>query len=374
MGWCARWGVRQAGLWAVSLILLLRSGECVENLRALRAKHAQVLTSARPVCTVPENERQTVRAFMGAMAVASPDPTGKFSGRRQDMRDTWFPSTKAGLDDFQKRTGIVLRMVMGSKGLLDDERVAMQQEADKHGPFLWLPIKEQYKELYAKTQSFLSIVTCHYDAQWIVKVDDDIYISLEKVPALLEQWERKGVGYAGCFEHKWGYADSPHHASYYKGDGTKFAVGPFYAIDGKLATAVQRANLPLRFFTNEDVGTSNMMKVLDVEWTHDGRVCAAGCHANAVGIVVHSTNPAYRGACTASELKDDSTHRMSTCFNRLHQECSAIQDWQPGFEAAYEDLKPWTDWAEEEQIELDAQDAAREAAAKAAGRRQMLAA
>ena len=61
------------------------------------------------------------------------------------------------------------------------------------------------------------------------------------------------AGYAGCYEHKWGYADSPHHASYYKGDGTKFAVGPFYAIDGKLATTVQRANLPLRFFTNEGV-------------------------------------------------------------------------------------------------------------------------
>ena len=59
------------------------------------------------------------------------------------------------------------------------------------------------------------------------------------------------AGYAGCFEHKWGYADSPHHASYYKGDGTKFAVGPFYAVDGSLATAVSRANLPLRFFTNE---------------------------------------------------------------------------------------------------------------------------
>ena len=79
-------------------------------------------------------------------------------------------------------------------------------------------------------------------------------------------------------------------------------------------------------------------------------------------------------ACTAQELKDDNMHRMSTCFNRLHQECSAIKDWQPGFEAAYEDLKPWTDWAEEEQLELDAQDAAREAAAKAAGRRHMLAA
>ncbi len=42
---------------------------------------------------------------------------------------------------FQKRTGIVLRMVMGSKGLTDEERVGMQQEADKYGPFLWLPIK-----------------------------------------------------------------------------------------------------------------------------------------------------------------------------------------------------------------------------------------
>ncbi len=54
--------------------------------------------------------------------------------------------------------------------------------------------QEQYKELYAKTQSFWSIVTCLYDAEWIVKVDDDIYIALEKVPALLEQWDRKAVG------------------------------------------------------------------------------------------------------------------------------------------------------------------------------------
>ncbi len=33
-------------------------------------------------------------------AVASPDPTGKFSGRRQDMRDTWFPTSKAALDEY----------------------------------------------------------------------------------------------------------------------------------------------------------------------------------------------------------------------------------------------------------------------------------
>ena len=55
-------------------------------------------------------------------------------------------------------------------------------------------VQEQYKELYAKTQSFWSIVTCLYDAEWIVKVDDDIYIALEKVPALLQQWDRKAVG------------------------------------------------------------------------------------------------------------------------------------------------------------------------------------
>lgn len=45
------------------------------------------------------------------------------------------------------------------------------------------------------------------------------------------------------------------------------------------------------------------MKVLDVEWSHDGRVCAAGCHANAVGIVVHSTNPAYRGVSLLFPLR-----------------------------------------------------------------------
>ncbi len=65
---------------------------------------------------------------------------------------------------------------------------------------------------------------------------------------------------------------------------------------------------------------------------------------------------------------------MSTCMFRLHEECSAITDWQSTFENSFLDLKPWTDWAEEEQIELDAQDAAREAAAaaKATGHRQLL--
>ena len=67
---------------------------------------------------------------------------------------------------------------------------------------------------------------------------------------------------------------------------------------------------------------------------------------------------------------------MSTCLMRLHQECSAIKDWQKVFEDSFLDLKPWTDWAEEEQVELDAQDAAREAAAAEAAKttrtRQML--
>ena len=88
-------------------------------------------------------------------------------------------------------------------------------------------IQEQYKELYAKTQSFWSIVTCQYDAEWIVKVDDDIYIGLEKVPALLQQWDRKGVGEPSKAAH-------PQASIAMECIGANADSGPWYRVHGSV--------------------------------------------------------------------------------------------------------------------------------------------
>lgn len=46
----------------------------------------------------------------------------------------------------------------------------------------------------------LQAVTQRYDPQYIVKVDDDVYLRLDRVPAAVAQWRQAQADYLGCFK------------------------------------------------------------------------------------------------------------------------------------------------------------------------------
>ena len=151
--------------------------------------------------------------------------------------------------------------------------------------------QDHYKTLAFKTLAFWQLVIEQYNARYIIKVDDDNYVRLDRLAIAVRQWEDIGAGaapvlagsahscaaavqgehcyapgrivclansklwraeYVGCFKirnavdarlaqrsHRW---YDPHH-KVFLGDDTRYAEGPFYVIHGRVIEGIMRSGL-----------------------------------------------------------------------------------------------------------------------------------
>lgn len=81
--------------------------------------------------------------------------------------------------ELEKEKGIVVRFVIGHSttpgGVLDKE---IDTEEAEHKDFLRLDHVEGYHELSTKTRLYFSTITSLWDADFYVKVDDDVHLNL----------------------------------------------------------------------------------------------------------------------------------------------------------------------------------------------------
>ncbi|CAL5327763.1 unnamed protein product [Camellia sinensis] len=109
--------------------------------------------------------------------------------RRDSIRQTWMPQGERLLQ-LEQEKGIIIRFMIGhsatSNNILDR---AIDSEDSQHKDFLRLEHVEGYHELSAKTKIFFSTAVAKWDADFYVKVDDDVHV-VEFAMALQE---------AGCF-------------------------------------------------------------------------------------------------------------------------------------------------------------------------------
>jgi hypothetical protein len=57
-------------------------------------------------------------------------------------------------------------------------------------------LQDTYKRLTFKTVAFWERVSALYDVKYVVKVDDDSYVRLDRLTIALQQWADKGAGEA----------------------------------------------------------------------------------------------------------------------------------------------------------------------------------
>ncbi|KAG5235813.1 beta-1,3-galactosyltransferase [Salix suchowensis] len=201
--------------------------------------------------------------------------------RRDSIRETWMPKGEK-LKKMETERGIIIRFVIGHStspgGILDR---AIEAEDEQHKDFLRLNHVEGYHELSSKTQIYFSTAVAMWDADFYIKVDDDVHINLGMVGSTLARHRSKPRVYIGCMKSGPVLAQKGvkyHEPEYWKfgEEGNKYfrhATGQIYAISKDLATYISVNRHILHKYANEDVSLGSWFIGLDVEHIDDRSLC-----------------------------------------------------------------------------------------------------
>ena len=57
-----------------------------------------------------------------------------------------------------------------------------------------MQVQDTYKTLTFKTVAFWEVVAQHFSVQYVIKVDDDSYVRLDRLAIAIGQWQAMGAG------------------------------------------------------------------------------------------------------------------------------------------------------------------------------------
>ncbi|XP_042068249.1 beta-1,3-galactosyltransferase 7-like isoform X2 [Salvia splendens] len=201
--------------------------------------------------------------------------------RRDSVRETWMPQGDKHRK-LEQEKGIVVRFMIGhsatSNSILDR---ALDSEESQHRDFLRLDHVEGYHELSAKTKTFFATAVAKWDADFYVKVDDDIHVNLGTLAATLAHHRSKPRAYIGCMKSGPVLAQKNvkyHEPEYWKfgEEGNKYfrhATGQIYAISKDLATYISINQHILHKYANEDVSLGAWFIGLEVKHIDERSMC-----------------------------------------------------------------------------------------------------
>ncbi|XP_013597512.1 PREDICTED: probable beta-1,3-galactosyltransferase 4 isoform X2 [Brassica oleracea var. oleracea] len=249
--------------------------------------------------------------------------------RRDSVRATWMPPGEER-KKLEEEKGIVMRFVIGHSatpgGILDR---AIQAEESKHGDFLRLDHVEGYLELSAKTKSYFITAFELWDADFYVKVDDDVHVNIATLGAELAKYRMKPRVYIGCMKSGPVLAQKGvryHEPEYWKfgEEGNRYfrhATGQLYAVSRELASYISINKNVLHKYVNEDVSLGSWFLGLDVEHVDDRRLCCGttDCEwkAQAGNMCVASFDWSCSGICRSADRMKDVHRRCGEGPNAL---------------------------------------------------------
>ncbi|XP_078432545.1 beta-1,3-galactosyltransferase 7-like [Wolffia australiana] len=238
--------------------------------------------------------------------------------RRDSVRATWMPQGDK-LQKLEQEKGIVIRFMIGHSAapnsILDR---AIDSEEEQHKDFLRLEHVEGYHELSAKTKIFFSTAVAKWDADFYVKVDDDVHLNLGMLVSTLARYKSKPRVYMGCMKSGPVLAQKSekyHEPEYWKfgEDGNKYfrhATGQIYVISKDLATYISINQPILHKYANEDVSLGSWFIGLEVEHIDERSMCCGtppDCEwkAQAGNVCIASFDWSCSGICNSVEkIKD----------------------------------------------------------------------
>ncbi|KAK4559579.1 hypothetical protein RGQ29_008700 [Quercus rubra] len=234
--------------------------------------------------------------------------------RRDSVRMTWMPQGEK-LVQLEREKGIVVRFMIGhsatANSILDR---AIDLEESLHKDFLRLEHVEGYHELSSKTKIFFATAVAKWDADFYVKVDDDVHVNLGMLATTLARHRSKPRVYIGCMKSGPVLSRSDvkyHEPEYWKfgEEGNKYfrhATGQIYAISKDLATYISINQPILHKYANEDVSLGSWFIGLEVEHIDEHSMCCGtppDCEwkAEAGNVCVASFDWSCSGICKSVE-------------------------------------------------------------------------
>ncbi|PQQ08589.1 putative beta-1 3-galactosyltransferase 12 [Prunus yedoensis var. nudiflora] len=214
----------------------------------------------------------------------------------------------------EQATGLAFRFVIGRSK--DAKKMAgVQKEIDKYRDFLVIDVNEEYLNLPWKTLAFFKAAFQLFEADYYVKVDDDIYLRPDRLATLLAKERTHSQTYIGCMKKgpvitdpkmKW-YEKSGHLIG---NEYFRHAYGPIYVLSAEVVASLAIArNNSLRMFSNEDVTIGSWMLAMNVNHEDNRALCDPRCTPTSIAVW---DIPKCSGLCNpASRLKE--LHAMSMC-------------------------------------------------------------
>lgn len=187
--------------------------------------------------------------------------------------------------------GVIIRFVIGkSSNRGDSSDSDISNENEKTNDFLILNDHAEVPlEQPKKTKLFYIDALKHWDAEFYVKVNDDIYLNIDALGAILSNHVNKPRAYIGCM--KSGGVYSKQSDKWYEPEWWKFgdkksyfrhASGEIVAVSRPLAQFISINKSILRTYAHDDVSIGSWFIGLDVNHVDEGKFCCSSWSSGAI--------------------------------------------------------------------------------------------
>ncbi|KAI9192590.1 hypothetical protein LWI28_025168 [Acer negundo] len=209
--------------------------------------------------------------------------------KRNVFRGTWMPKGDALLK--LEERGVIIRFVIGrsaNRGDSLDRNIDEENRTTKD--FLILEGHEEaQEELPKKAKFFFSTVVQIWDAEFYVKVDDNIDLDLEVLIGLLDRSRGQDGAYIGCM--KSGDVVVEEGKPWYEpewwkfGDGKSYfrhAAGSAIVLSKNLAQYININSASLKTYAHDDISVGSWMMGIQATYKDDNRFCCSGINQDKV--------------------------------------------------------------------------------------------
>ncbi|KAL6534116.1 Hydroxyproline O-galactosyltransferase hpgt2 [Orobanche hederae] len=202
--------------------------------------------------------------------------------RRNIIRGTWM--SKADVLSKLEERGIVVRFVIGrsaNRGDSLDRNIDEENRATND--FLILDRHEEVEEeLPKKAKFFFSTAVQMWDADFYVKVNDNVDLNLDGLVALLQSRQDKYSAYIGCM--KSGEVVDEEGKPWYEPEWWKFgdqksyfrhAAGQIIILSKNLALYIDINSASLKTYAHDDTSVGSWMMGLQATYIDDTSLCCS---------------------------------------------------------------------------------------------------